>query len=193
MPRFSPSRYKYCTHGSLESRKTQQQVEKFHHIVVSCSFRLIKGDRRHLVFQEANLISQVTRNILLLFANDKNDEEWAVESCQIIANQVRILMSRTRGLELLSIMKADTYASLLAIVDDYHFLHGCDEDFSAQEESIIGQLRNEIGQLMESRALRLSDEASSLPPTHFLLLTSLSVTSTIAYVVASLKVVDDLW
>lgn len=142
---------------------------------------------------EANLISQVTRNILLLFANDKNDEEWAVESCQIIANQVRILMSRTRGLELLSIMKADTYSNLLAIIDDYHYLHGCDDDFSPQEESIIGHLRGEIGQLMESRALRLSDEASSLPPTHFLLLTSLSVTSTIAYVVASLRVVDDLW
>lgn len=45
---------------------------------------------------------------------------------------------------------------------------------------------------MEVRALRLSDEASSLPPTHFLLLTSLSTVSSIAFVTASLAVVDDL-
>ena len=52
-------------------------------------------------------------------------------------------------------------------------------------------LRGEIGQLMEVRALRLSDEASSLPPTHFLLITSLSFVSIVAYVTASLKVVED--
>jgi len=142
------------------------------------------------VSTEAMLISQVTRNLLSLFANDR---EWAVDSCQVISNQVRIMLSRSRGVELLSIMKADTYLNLMAIIDDYHYLHGCDDDFSAREESIIGMLRGEIGQLMETRALRLSDEASSLPPTHFLLLTSLSVTSTVAFVVASLKVVDDLW
>ena len=86
-----------------------------------------------------------------------------------------------------------TVINLLNIVDDYHYLHGCDDDYSAQEESITGMLRGEIGQLMEVRALRLSDEASSLPPTHFLLITSLSFVSIVAYVTASLKVVEDLW
>jgi len=141
------------------------------------------------VATEAMLLSQVTRNLLSLFANEK---EWAVESCQVVANQVRIMLSRTRGVELLSIMKADTYSNLLAIVDDYHYLHGCDDDYSSQEESLTSMLRSEIGQLMETRALRLSDEASSLPPTHFLLITSLSFVSVVAYVTASLKVVDDL-
>jgi hypothetical protein len=141
------------------------------------------------VATEAMLLSQVTRNLLSLFANEK---EWAVESCQVVANQVRIMLSRTRGVELLSIMKADTYSNLLAIVDDYHYLHGCDADYSSQEESLTSMLRSEIGQLMETRALRLSDEASSLPPTHFLLITSLSFVSVVAYVTASLKVVDDL-
>mmetsp|Transcript_10705 Transcript_10705/g.22994 ORF Transcript_10705/g.22994 Transcript_10705/m.22994 type:complete len:1161 (+) Transcript_10705:103-3585(+) len=142
------------------------------------------------VATEAMLLSQVTRNLLSLFAKEP---EWAVESCQMVANQVRMMLSRTRGVELLSIMKADTYANLLAIVDDYHYLHGCDDDYTAQEESITSMLRLEIAQLMEVRALRLSDEASSLPPTHFTLITSLSVVSIVAYVTASLKVVEDLW
>lgn len=142
------------------------------------------------VTTEAMLLSQVARNLLSLFANER---DWAIESCQMVANQVRIMLSRTRGVELLSIMKADTYSNLLAIVDDWHYMHGCDEDFSAQEESITNMLRGEIAQLIETRALRLSDEASSLPPTHFLLITSLSFVSIVAYVTASFKVVDDLW
>lgn len=142
------------------------------------------------VATEAMLLSQVARNLLSLFANER---DWAIESCQMVANQVRIMLSRTRGVELLSIMKADTYANLLAIVDDWHYMHGCDDDFSAQEESITNMLRGEIAQLIETRALRLSDEASSLPPTHFLLITSLSFVSIVAYVTASFKVVDDLW
>ena len=142
------------------------------------------------VTTEAMLLSQVARNLLSLFANER---DWAIESCQMVANQVRIMLSRTRGVELLSIMKADTYSNLLAIVDDWHYMHGCDDDFSAQEESITNMLRGEIAQLIETRALRLSDEASSLPPTHFLLITSLSFVSIVAYVTASFKVVDDLW
>jgi len=141
------------------------------------------------VTTEAMLLSQVARNFLSLFANE---EEWAIEACQMIANQVRIMLSRTRGVELLSIMKADTYASLLSIINDYHYLHGCDADYTPQEESITSMLRVEIGQLMETRALRLADEASSLPSTHFTLITSLSFVSIVAYVTASLKVVDDL-
>jgi hypothetical protein len=110
----------------------------------------------------------------------------------MIANQLRIMLSRTRGVELLSIMKADTYSNILALVDDYHYIHGCDEEFNAAQESTMGNLRADLTHIMEVRALRLSDEASSLPPTHFLLLTSLSAVSTIAYVTASLAVVDDL-
>lgn len=136
------------------------------------------------------LLSQVTRNLISLFANEP---DWAKESLQLVANQVRIIISRTRGVELLSIMKADTYSNLLNIVDDYHYLHGADDDYSAQEESLTSMLRGEIAQLMETRALRLSDEASSLPPTHFLLITSLSFVSIVAYVTASYKVIEDIW
>jgi hypothetical protein len=135
------------------------------------------------------LLSQITRNLLSLFTYDP---EWAQEACQLIANQLRFLVSRTRGVELLSIMKADTYSNILALVDDYHYFHGSDDDFSAAQESTLSMLRSELTQITEVRALRLSDEASSLPPTHFLLISSLSFVSAVAYVTASLAVVDDL-
>ena len=102
------------------------------------------------------------------------------------------MLSRTRGVELLSIMKADTYSNILALVDDYHYLHGCDDTFGAAQESTMSNIRADLTHIMEVRALRLSDEASSLPPTHFLLLTSLSAVSSIAFVTASLAVVKDL-
>jgi hypothetical protein len=141
------------------------------------------------VTTEAMLLSQITRNLISLFTYDP---EWAQEACQLIANQLRFLVSRTRGVELLSIMKADTYSNILALVDDYHYFHGSDDDFSAAQESTLSMLRSELTQITEVRALRLSDEASSLPPTHFLLISSLSFVSAVAYVTASLAVVDDL-
>eukprot|EP00956_Cyclotella_meneghiniana_P019592 scaffold33736_cov42-Cyclotella_meneghiniana.AAC.1 len=141
------------------------------------------------VTTEASLLSSLTRNLLTLF---QDEPRWATDACQMIANQLRIMLSRTRGLELLSIMKADTYSNILALVDDYHYLHGCDDSFNAAQESTMGNIRADLTHIMEVRALRLSDEASSLPPTHFLLLTSLSTVSSIAFVTASLAVVDDL-
>ena len=117
------------------------------------------------VTTEASLLSSLTRNLLTLF---QDEPRWATDACQMIANQLRIMLSRTRGLELLSIMKADTYSNILALVDDYHYLHGCDDSFNAAQESTMGNIRADLTHIMEVRALRLSDEASSLPPTHFL-------------------------
>lgn len=141
------------------------------------------------VTTEATLLSSLTRSLLCLF---QDEPRWATDACQMIANQVRIMLARTRGVELLSIMKADTYSNILALVDDYHYIHGCDDDFGPAQESTMGNIRADLQHIMEVRALRLSDEASSLPPTHFLLLTSLSAVSSIAFVTASLAVVDDL-
>ena len=62
---------------------------------------------------------------------------------------------------MLSIMRADPYARLLSIVD--HFQRD-KKSFTPQQEALIDGLRGEIPALMEARAKRLSDEASSLPP-----------------------------
>ena len=107
---------------------------------------------------EASLLSQVTQNILNLF---RDDSEIAREATQIIADQVRIIVYRSRGSEMLSIMRADPYARLLSIVDHYQ---RDKKSFTPQQEALIDGLRGEIPALMEARAKRLSDEASSLPP-----------------------------
>lgn len=60
------------------------------------------------VTTEATLLSSLTRNLLCLF---QDEPRWATDACQMIANQLRIMLSRTRGVELLSIMKADTYSN----------------------------------------------------------------------------------
>mmetsp|Transcript_10235 Transcript_10235/g.20031 ORF Transcript_10235/g.20031 Transcript_10235/m.20031 type:complete len:97 (-) Transcript_10235:31-321(-) len=38
---------------------------------------------------EAMLLSQITRNLLSLFVNES---EWAIEACQIVANQIVIML-----------------------------------------------------------------------------------------------------
>jgi len=66
---------------------------------------------------------------------------------------------------MLSIMRADPYARLLSIVDHYQ---RDKSSLTPHEEALIDGLRSEVPALMEARAKRLSDEASTLPPTHFI-------------------------
>lgn len=107
---------------------------------------------------EASLLSQVTQNVLHLF---REETDIAREATQIIADQVRIIVYRSRGSEMLNIMRADPYARLLSIVDHYQ---RDKTSFTPQQEALIDCLRGDIPGLMEARAKRLSDEASALPP-----------------------------
>lgn len=107
---------------------------------------------------EAALLSQVTQNMISLFRNEIN---MAREATQIIADQIRILVYRSRGSEMLMIMRSDPYSRLLSLIDDYQ--SGANS-FTSHEEALIEGLRSEIPALMEARAKRLSDEASALPP-----------------------------
>ena len=134
---------------------------------------------------EASLLSQVTQNVLNLF---RDQPQIAREASQIIADQVRIIVYRPRGAEMLNIMRADPYARLLSLID--HFQRD-NKKFTPQQEAVIDGLRGEIPALMEARAKRLSDEASSLPPTHFLVLLVLTALSLIGFTAAALTVADD--
>jgi hypothetical protein len=107
---------------------------------------------------EASLLSQTTQNILSLF---RDEEKIAREATQIIADQVRIIVYRSRGAEMLNIMRSDPYARLLSLVDRYQ---RSKSTFTPWEEALIDSLRGEMTTLMEARARRLSDEASALPP-----------------------------
>lgn len=134
---------------------------------------------------EASLLAQVTQNILSLF---RDDLSVAREASQIVADQVRVIASRSRGAEMLTIMRADPYARILSLVDRFQKSR---KEFTLQEEALIECLRGEIPQLMESRAKRLSDEASELPPTHFLVLSLLTGLSLIGFTSATLTIVGD--
>jgi hypothetical protein len=134
---------------------------------------------------EASLLSQVTQNVLNLF---RDEPQIAREASQIIADQVRIIVYRPRGAEMLNIMRADPYARLLSLIDHYQ---RDNTKFTPQQEAVIDGLRGEIPALMEARAKRLSDEASSLPPTHFLVLLVLTALSLIGFTAAALTITDD--
>lgn len=107
---------------------------------------------------EASRLSQTTQNVFNLF---RDETDIAREAAQIIADQVRIIVYRPRGVEMLAIMRADPYARLLSIVDIYQ---RDKKSFTPQQEALIDGLRGELPSLMEARAKRLSDEASALPP-----------------------------
>eukprot|EP00957_Ditylum_brightwellii_P129536 9880307-Ditylum_brightwellii.AAC.1 len=72
---------------------------------------------------EAGLLSQITQNALSLF-DSTNDKDMARETSQLVAEQVRMLSTRTRGAELLGIMRADPYAQILGLIDEYHLENG---------------------------------------------------------------------
>jgi len=133
---------------------------------------------------EASLLSQVTQNVINLFQNDR---EIGREAAQTIADQVRIIVYRSRGSEMLSIMRADPYARLLSIVDHYQ---RDKSSLTPHEEALIDGLRSEVPALMEARAKRLSDEASTLPPTHFIVLQSLTALSLVGFTAATLTITD---
>lgn len=134
---------------------------------------------------ESSLLSMVTQNVLNLF---RDEPEIAREASQIIADQVRIITYRSRGSEMLSIMRADPYARLLSLVDHYH---RDKTSFTPQQEALIDTLRGDLPGLMDARARRLSDEASSLPPTHFLVLVLLTSLSLIGFTAATLTITDE--
>jgi len=133
---------------------------------------------------EASLLSQVTQNILNLF---RDETDIAKEATQIIADQVRIIVYQSRGSEMLNIMRSDPYARLLSIVDHYQ---RDTTSFTPHTEALIDGLRSEIPALMEARAKRLSDEASALPPTHFLVLLLLTALSLVGFTAATLTITD---
>ena len=111
---------------------------------------------------------------------------------------------------MLSIMRADPYARLLSIVDHYQ---RDKTSFTPQQEALIDTLRGDVPGLMDARARRLSDEASSLPPvssslfcharnfvlscmplciqTHFLVLVLLTSLSLIGFTAATLTITDE--
>jgi hypothetical protein len=63
---------------------------------------------------ETSLLMLITRNLLHLFRTDK---DFAVAAGQCVADQVRTLISGSRGNELTALMYSDPYARMLELVE----------------------------------------------------------------------------
>lgn len=65
------------------------------------------------VAQESALLTIICRNLLMLFADNK---ELAVESAQTVADQIRTLVKGSRGSELTLLMYSDPYSRMLELI-----------------------------------------------------------------------------
>jgi len=65
------------------------------------------------VAQECALLTVICRNLLTLFASDK---ELAVEAAQTVADQIRTLVKGSRGSELTLLMYSDPYSRMLELI-----------------------------------------------------------------------------
>lgn len=65
------------------------------------------------ISQETSLLTVITRNLLTLFANDK---DLAVKAAQTVADQIRTLVKGSRGSELTLLMYSDPYSRMLELI-----------------------------------------------------------------------------
>eukprot|EP00536_Pseudo-nitzschia_multiseries_P001191 jgi/Psemu1/317516/estExt_fgenesh1_pm.C_140038 len=140
------------------------------------------------VAMEASLLALITRNLLRLF---RCDPDLSVEAGQSCADQIRLLAKGSRGSELLAIMYSDPYARMLEIIEDREItlMEEKAGDLGG-EGAAIGSCRQILEDLFKIRADRLSDESLALPPTHFLIMTILTLFILLGYAINVLPTVD---
>ena len=138
------------------------------------------------VATESSLLVLQTRTLLSLFQEHR---ELAIEAGQCAADQIRTLVRSSRGAELMMLMYSDPYARMLELVDQYE-----DELFrnygnGQGYQTRIAYARDVIKDLVKARTQRLSDECQALPPTHFLILNSLTILILLGYTISILPTV----
>jgi hypothetical protein len=126
----------------------------------------------------------ITRNLLNIF---RCNQTLAVESGQAAADQIRILAKGTRGSELLAIMYSDPYSRMLELIEEreYELIERKGE--LGGEGVVIGSCRQILEDLFKIRADRLSDESLALPPTHFFIMTILTMLILLGDAIVSLS------
>jgi len=125
----------------------------------------------------------MTRNMLSLFADNR---ERAIEAGQCAADQIRTLVRSSRGAELMLLMYSDPYARMRELVDRHEEELWSDEGrkYDGRKNILIGNSRDTVRELFRVRAMRLSDEALALPPTHFVILNILTLLILFGYTVS---------
>lgn len=144
------------------------------------------------VATECACLVVLTRNLLGLFAEHR---ERAIEAGQCAADQIRTLVRSSRGAELMLLMYSDPYARMRELVDAheeelYNNGGGNGKPYNGRMNSLIGNCRDAIKDLYRVRAMRLSDEALALPPTHFLILNILTLLILLGYTVSIIPTLD---
>uniref|UniRef100_A0A6V0BZX5 ABC transmembrane type-1 domain-containing protein n=1 Tax=Pseudo-nitzschia australis TaxID=44445 RepID=A0A6V0BZX5_9STRA len=140
-------------------------------------------DIQNEVAVEASLLALITRNLLNILRCDK---ALSIEAGQSSADQIRILAKGSRGSELLAIMYSDPYARMLEIIEEreYMLMERRSGDLGG-EGVAIASCRQILEDLFKIRADRLSDESLALPPTHFLIMTILTLFILLGYAIVS--------
>lgn len=165
---------------------------------------------------EASMLVLMTRNLMSLF---RKDSALLEEAGQCSADQVRTLVKGSRGGELILLMYSDPYARMLELVDCYEEkliaegktdlggksvsiamegkkIYGFETTLShgltsySPVQSLISSCRDTLKDLFKLRANRLSNEAQSLPATHFFILVTLTGLILLTYTVSILPTVD---
>jgi Protein of unknown function (DUF4239) len=136
---------------------------------------------------ECSFLAVVTRNLISLF---RNNRERAIEAAQCSADQIRTLVRSSRGAELMLLVYSDPYARMVELIDN-HEIESFDKfGYDGRSASLIGNCRDILKDLYKVRANRLSDEAVALPPTHFLILLSLTLLNLLGYIVSIIPTLD---
>jgi hypothetical protein len=157
---------------------------------VSLTLQILYERQRRIqdaVAMEAALLVNLTRSLLSIFRRDKAK---SVDAGQCTADQIRTLVDSSRGEELMLIMYSDPYARMSDLLDDFEETSGADT--WSRKGGHVGNSRDNIRDLMRIRSNRLSDEALSLPPTHFLVLNLLTTLILLSYSISTLPTADRL-
>lgn len=139
---------------------------------------------QEVVSIETAQLSVLAQDVVSLF---QKDAERAVRAAQCVADQIRILVSGSRGEELLVLIYSDPYARLRELLDEYEMATPLEQQ---QQTTLLASSRDVIKEIYQSRATRLSDESLALPPTHFLILNVLTLFMLLGFTVNIIPTVD---
>jgi hypothetical protein len=138
------------------------------------------------VTTESSLLVIIIRTVLSIF---KDNRELSIEAGQCVADQIRTLVRSSRGAELMLLMYSDPYSRLLELIDrqedELHLKYGN----SHGSQTRLAYARDVLKELFKMRTARLSDECQALPPTHFLILNSLTILILLGYTISILPTV----
>lgn len=141
---------------------------------------------------ECSLLTIVIRNLLSMF---QYDADKAIVAGQCAADQVRTLVRSSRGAELMLLMYSDPYARMMELVDSheqdiYERKNNNGAVSGRATASLVAYCRDILKDLTRYRAMRLSDEALALPPTHFFILNVLTFLILLSYVISIIPTLD---